>query len=272
MALLLPDKDSDPVSEDLARDLAAHYGVTPILESITPAPGGLRLLRAPRRGHRPRVPRVRRRGRLQGQDRPALRPAGGRHAQRLLPDDRHAGRRGEERPPGPGGVRADRGGLQLQAAQPDEHALLPRRAAELRRGRHAQQERARPGVLRQVRRRGLRPRADRAPLQDPGLPAGRPPGRARGHPDAHPHDRHLQRPVHPGGVLLPPPLRDHGPALVRAGERGLGGGDRARALDMSADQVRNAFADFTRKGRTTHYLRAAPLDMAGLGAPVPEAD
>ena len=48
--------------------------------------------------------------------------------------------------------------------------------------------------------------------------------------------------------------------------------ETALALDMSPDQVRNAFADFTRKGRTTHYLRAAPLDMAGLGAPVPEAE
>ena len=38
--LLLPDKDSDPVSEDLARALAAHYGVTPVLETITPALNG----------------------------------------------------------------------------------------------------------------------------------------------------------------------------------------------------------------------------------------
>ena len=58
-----------------------------------------------------------------------------------------------------GGVRPDRGGVQLQAAQPHDHALLPRGAPELRRRRDSQQERARPGVLRQVRRRGLRPRA-----------------------------------------------------------------------------------------------------------------
>jgi len=38
--LLLPDKDSDPVSEDLARALAAHYGATPILEAVTPALDG----------------------------------------------------------------------------------------------------------------------------------------------------------------------------------------------------------------------------------------
>jgi hypothetical protein len=40
---------------------------------------------------------------------------------------------------------------------------------------------------------------------------------------------------------------------------------------MSPDQVRNAFDDFTRKRKTTHYLRAAPLDMVRLGDPVPEA-
>jgi NAD+ synthase len=39
--LLLPEKDSDPLSEDLARMLAAHYGVAPILETITPALDGL---------------------------------------------------------------------------------------------------------------------------------------------------------------------------------------------------------------------------------------
>lgn len=40
VALLMPDKDSDPTSEDLARTLAVRYGVTPILESITPAAEG----------------------------------------------------------------------------------------------------------------------------------------------------------------------------------------------------------------------------------------
>ncbi len=34
-ALMLPEKDSDPDSEALARRLAAHYGVEPILEDIT---------------------------------------------------------------------------------------------------------------------------------------------------------------------------------------------------------------------------------------------
>lgn len=37
VAVMMPDKDSDPISEVLARKLAEHCGITPILESITPA-------------------------------------------------------------------------------------------------------------------------------------------------------------------------------------------------------------------------------------------
>lgn len=40
VALILPEKDSDPESEELARMLSAHYGVEPILENITPALDG----------------------------------------------------------------------------------------------------------------------------------------------------------------------------------------------------------------------------------------
>ncbi len=39
-ALMLPEKDSDPASEELAVMLAKHYGVVPILENITPALDG----------------------------------------------------------------------------------------------------------------------------------------------------------------------------------------------------------------------------------------
>jgi len=48
--------------------------------------------------------------------------------------------------------------------------------------------------------------------------------------------------------------------------------ETALAMDMSPNQVRNAFDDFTRKSRNAHYLSAAPLDMGSLGHPVPEAD
>ena len=44
-----------------------------------------------------------------------------------------------------------------------------------------------------------------------------------------------------------------------AQERGLPPEEAACALGMEAEEVRNAFADFDRKRRTTEYLRAAPV-------------
>ncbi len=40
-ALILPEKESDPASEDLARAVASHFGVEPILEDLTDALEGL---------------------------------------------------------------------------------------------------------------------------------------------------------------------------------------------------------------------------------------
>jgi len=40
VAVMMPDKDSDPLSEKLARELAACFGVEPILENITGALSG----------------------------------------------------------------------------------------------------------------------------------------------------------------------------------------------------------------------------------------
>jgi len=40
IALMLPEKDSDPESESLARRVAAHFGVQPVLENITPVLDG----------------------------------------------------------------------------------------------------------------------------------------------------------------------------------------------------------------------------------------
>jgi len=37
VAIMMPDKDSDPISEAYARELAAKFGVEPVLENITPA-------------------------------------------------------------------------------------------------------------------------------------------------------------------------------------------------------------------------------------------
>ena len=40
-AVMMPEKDSDPISEQLARKLAARFGVEPVLENITPVLEGL---------------------------------------------------------------------------------------------------------------------------------------------------------------------------------------------------------------------------------------
>lgn len=40
VAIMMPDRDSDPMSEDLARELARQFGVTPIREDITSALSG----------------------------------------------------------------------------------------------------------------------------------------------------------------------------------------------------------------------------------------
>ncbi|HJV39579.1 MAG TPA: hypothetical protein VJ528_12135, partial [Geothrix sp.] len=43
--------------------------------------------------------------------------------------------------------------------------------------------------------------------------------------------------------------------------------ETAAALDMTSDQVRRAFDDFTQKKRSTYYLRTPPLNMTSLGTP-----
>src|SRR5438067_8623192 len=37
VAVMMPDKDSSPQSEQLARELASQFGVEPLLENVTPA-------------------------------------------------------------------------------------------------------------------------------------------------------------------------------------------------------------------------------------------
>jgi NAD+ synthase len=56
--------------------------------------------------------------------------------------------------------------------------------------------------------------------------------------------------------------------LWHAQESGASAEETARSMGLTADQVRNAFDDFARKSRTTEYLRTRPLDMTGLGSPV----
>ena len=78
----------------------------------------------------------------------------------------------QDRAPAAAGIPADRRRDQPQAAHPQDGGVLPRRPPELRRDRHAEPPRVRPGLLREERRRQRRRQADRAPLQDAGVRAG----------------------------------------------------------------------------------------------------
>ena len=132
---------------------------------------------------------------------------------------------------------------------------------------HAQPARVRPGLLRQERRRRGRRQADRAPLQDPGLRAGRAPGRARGDPQPPADHRHLLAAAEPGGVLLRAALRADGPRALgatttRSPAAEVGAGARADRRRRSSAST----ATSRPSARATRYLHLPPL----LLKPVPE--
>ena len=269
--LLLPDKDSDPVSEDLARTLAAHYGVTPILETITPALDGFACYE--------------RRDEAIARVFPEYDPEAGYKAKIGLP---------------PGLL--DAGTLNvfhLTIVTPDGQEksarLAPAEFAQIVAASNFKQ-RTRTTMLyyhaelRNYAVVGTPNKNERdqgffVKYGDGGYDLG---------PIAHLYKtqvyqlaRHLDVPE---AIQTRTPTTDTYSApstqeefffrlpyetmdlLWYAQENQVSVEEAALALDMSPEQVRNAFTDFTRKSRTTHYLRAAPLDMVLLGAPVPAAD
>src|SRR5438094_898818 len=145
------------------------------------------MLRAARRRRSPSRPRVWSGMALQAgarRGRPRFRPA-----QRVF--HRRAATGAEPAQGAPARARAarDRGRHELQATHPDDAGLPPRRPAELRGARDAQPPGIRPGVLRERRGRARGREADGAPVQEPGLPAGRVARSARRHPCAHARHR-----------------------------------------------------------------------------------
>ena len=233
VALLLPDKDSDPLSEDLARHLAAHYGVTPIRETVTPALEGYGCYV--------------RRDEAIARVFPEYEPAAGYKAKIVLP----------------AGL-LDEGTLNvfsLTIVTPDGEEksarLAPREFAQIVAASNFKQ-RSRTAMLyyhaelnnyavvgtpnKNERDQGFFVKYgdggyDFAPIAHLYKTQVYQLARHLDVPEAiqtaHPHDRYLQRAVDPGGVLLPPALRDHGPALVRPGARALCGGHRARPRDVT---------------------------------------
>jgi NAD+ synthase len=269
--LLLPDKDSDPISEDLARSLATHYDVTPIRESVTPALDGFACYE--------------RRDEAIARVFPEYDPTAGYKAKIVLP----------------AGL-LDGGTLNvfsLTVVTPDGEEksarLAPRDFAQIVAASNFKQ-RSRTTMLyyhaelRNYAVIGTPNKNER----DQGFFVKYGDGGYDLAPIAHLYKtqvyqlaRHLDVPE---AIQTRTPTTDTYSApstqeefffrmpyetmdlLWYAQENQVSAEEAALALDMSPDQVRNAFADFTRKSRTTHYLRAAPLDMVDLGDPVPEAD
>ena len=269
--LLLPDKDSDPASEDLARALAAHYGVTPVLESVRPALEGFGCYA--------------RRDEAIARVFPEYDPAAGYKAKIVLPS----------------GL-LDEGTLNvfsLTIVTPDGEEksarLAPREFAQIVAASNFKQ-RSRTAMLyyhaelNNYAVVGTPNKNER----DQGFFVKYGDGGYDFAPIAHLYKTQVyQLAAHldvPEAIQTRTPTTDTYSApstqeefffrlpyetmdlLWHAQEHEVSMEDTALALEMSPDQVRNAFDDFTRKRRTTHYLRAAPLDMAGLGEPVPGAD
>ena len=266
--LLLPEKDSDPASEDLARMLAAHYGVTPILEIITGALDGYQCYQ--------------RRDEAIARIFPEYDAKKGYLAKIVLP---------------PGLL--DQGTLNIYSltivtpdGQEKSLRLPPAEFAQIVAASNFKQ-RTRTAMLyyhAELRNFAVIGTPNKNE-HDQGFFVKHGDGGVDLKPIVHLYKtqvyqlaRHLDVPE---VIQKRTPTSDtySAPAtqeefffrlpfeimdlLWYAQENQVSLEETAGALDMTPDQVRNAFEDFTRKTRSTHYLRTPPLDMASLGSPVP---
>ncbi len=266
--LLLPEKDSDPISEDLARELAAGYGVVPVLEIITPALDGLACYE--------------RRDEAIARVFPEYDPKAGYKAKIVLP---------------PGLL--DDGTLNvysLTIVTPDgeeKHARLE--SADLAQIVAASnlKQRTRMATLyyhAELRNYAVIGTPNKNEL-DQGFFVKYGDGGVDLNPIAHLYKTQVYQLARyldvPKAIQTRVPTSDTYSAPVTqeefffrlpaetmdllwyAQENHVPVEEAARVMSMSAKQVSNAFNDFTRKSRTTRYLRTPPLDMVALGNPVP---
>ena len=268
VALLLPDKDSDPASEDLARDLAAHYGVTPVLETITPALEGFGCYE--------------RRDEAIARVFPEYDAAAGYKAKIGLPSLLEGGM-------------LNVFSVTIVAPDGEEKSarLGPREFAQIVAATNFKQ-RCRTNLLYYhaelhnyavvgTPNRNERDQGFFVKYGDGGYDLA---------PIAHLYKTQVYQLAAnldvPEAIQTRTPTTDTYSApstqeefffrlpygtmdlLWYAQENGVSVEETAAALGLAEDQVRNAFSDFTRRSRTTEYLRAAPLDMAGLGELVAE--
>jgi len=266
--LLLPDKDSDPLSEDLARDLAAHYGVTPTLEPVTPALEGFACYA--------------RRDEAIARVFPEYDPAAGYKAKIVLPAGLLDG----------GTLNVFSLTIVTPEGEEMSARLAPREFAQIVAASNFKQ-RSRTAMLYYhaelnnyavvgTPNKNERDQGFFVKYGDGGYDLA---------PIAHLYKTQVYQLARrldvPEAIQRRTPTTDTYSApstqeefffrlpyetmdlLWYAQEHQLSVEEAALALGLSPEQVRNAYDDFTRKNRTTHYLRAAPLDMAGLGDPPP---
>lgn len=269
VALLLPDRDSDPASEGLGRDLAARYGVTPILEPITPAAEGFGCYE--------------RRDEAIARVFPEYDAATGYKAKIGLPSLLDGGQ-----------LNVFSVTIVTPAGEEKTARLGPREFSQIVAATNFKQ-RCRTTLLYYhaelhnyvvvgTPNKNERDQGFFVKYGDGGYDLA---------PIAHLYKTQVyQLAAHldvPEAIQTRTPTTDTYSApstqeefffrlpyetmdlLWYAQEHGASVEETAAALDMSPDQVRDAFADLTRKSRTTEYLRTVPLDMASLGAPTPEA-
>jgi NAD+ synthase len=266
--LLMPEKDSDPASEELARALAERFGVAPVLEGITPALDGLACYQRrdeaiarvfpeydPAAGYKAKIvlpPGLLEAGTLNVYSLTIVAPDGREKSQRLARADLAqivAASNFKQR---------TRMAMLYYHAELRNHAVVgtPNRD-ERDQGFFVKHGDAgvdlnpivhlyKTQVYQLAKHLGV-PRAiqERRPTSDTySAPATQ--------------EEFFFR--------LPPELMD---LLWYAQENGVAVEDAADAMDMPPEQVRNAFDDFARKKKTTEYLRTPPLDMVALGTPAP---
>ena len=268
VALLLPEKDSDPASEELARMLAAHYGVTPVLEVITPALDGYACYR--------------RRDEAIARVFPEFDAKAGYKAKIVLP---------------PGLL--DEGTLNVYSltivtpgGEEKSLRLPPAELAQIVAASNFKQ-RTRTAMLyyhAELRNFAVIGTPNKNE-HDQGFFVKHGDGGVDLKPIVHLYKTQVYQLARyldvPEIIQKRKPTSDtySAPAtqeefffrlpfdvmdlLWYAQENQISAEETAAALGMTVSQVNNAFNDFTRKTRTTHYLRTPPLDMTSLGRPVP---
>ncbi|HJV48224.1 MAG TPA: NAD(+) synthase [Geothrix sp.] len=266
--LLLPEKDSDPASEQLARDLAAHYGVEPVLEIITPALNGYACYERrdaaiarifpeydAKKGYKAKIvlpPGLLEQGTLNIYSLTILTPDGQEKTARLPPAEFAQI------------VAASNFKQRTRTAMLYYHAELRNYAVvgTPNKNEHDQGffvKHGDGGV-------DLKPIVHLYKTQVYQL------ARHLGVPEIiqqrTPTSDTYSAPATQEEFFFRLPF-DMMDLLWYAQENHISPEEAAAALDLTPDQVQNAFDDFTRKTRSTHYLRTPPLDMVGLGNPAP---